>query len=231
MGTAYGFVPGAFARYADWRRRPAPAETDAESPFAKLLGERWLFLPPATRARFLRHIGAGACVTYVGEVTECRMSRTGRVLAQAARLIGAPLPLGRDTGVAASVSVTAAADGKGQFWTRQYNRHHGFPQVIHSIKRFSGPTGIEEYLGLGIGIALRLREAGGALLFVSDHYFLKLGPVRLRLPNALMPGTLTVGHMDIGGGRFVFSLDLVHPMLGELVHQHAVFADDIRGTV
>ncbi|MBL7372815.1 DUF4166 domain-containing protein, partial [Escherichia coli] len=92
-----------------------------------------------------------------------------------ARLIGAPLPLGTDIGVSASVSVTADADGQGQYWTRQYGRAQGFPQVIHSAKRFAGPTGIEEYLGLGVGIALRLEEAGGALLFVSDHYFLKLG--------------------------------------------------------
>jgi len=229
MANAIHFEPGAFARYADWRRRAAPADPESDSPFAALLGDRWLFLPPATRARFLRHIGAGACVAYVGEVTECRISRAGWWLTQIARLIGAPLPLSTDTGVAASVSVTADADGTGQFWTRQYNRRHGFPQVIHSMKRFAGPTGIEEYLGLGVGIALRLQEAGGALLFVSDHYFLKLGPIRLRLPAALMPGTLTIGHCDIGGGRFVFSLDLVHPRFGELVHQHAIFADDVRG--
>ena len=221
----HGFAPGALARYADWRRSPVPADADCDSPFARLLGDRWLFLPPAIRARFLRHIAVDACVTYTGEVTECRMSHAGRWLAQLARLIGAPLPLGTDTGVSASVSVTADALGRGQFWTRHYGRRHGFPQVIHSVKRFAGPTGIEEYLGLGVGIALRLQEMGGALLFVSDHYFLKLGPVRLRLPAALMPGTLTVGHHDLGNGRFLFSLDLVHPVLGELVHQHAVFAD------
>ncbi|WP_204309366.1 hypothetical protein, partial [Enterobacter cloacae] len=81
----------------------------AESPFAGLLGERWLFLPPATRRRFLRKIEAGACVSYLGEVAECRISRAGWLLAQGARLIGAPLPLGTDIGVSASVSVTADA--------------------------------------------------------------------------------------------------------------------------
>lgn len=216
---------GLLARYADWHRVSAPCHAEGDSPFARLLGERWLFLPPATRRRFLRKIEAGACVSYLGEVAECRMSRAGRVLAQAARLIGAPLPLGTDVGVSASVSVTADADGQGQYWTRQYGRAQGFPQVIHSAKRFAGSTGIEEYLGLGVGIALRLEEAGGALLFVSDHYFLKLGGLRLKLPGWAMPGALTVGHMDIGGGRFLFSLDLVHPWLGELVHQLCVFAD------
>lgn len=225
MAAAIGYAPGSLARYADWHRTPAPCRDDGDSPFARLLGERWLFLPPATRRRFLRKIAAGACVSYLGEVTECRMSRAGRLLAQVARLIGGPLPLGTDTGMSASVSVTADAEGQGQFWTRQYGRAQGFPQVIHSAKRFAGPTGIEEYLGLGVGIALRLEEAGGALLFVGDHYFLKLGHLRLKLPNWAMPGALTVGHMDIGGGRFVFSLDLVHPVLGELVHQLCVFAD------
>jgi len=225
MGAAIGYAPGSLARYADWHRATAPRLDDEASPFARLLGERWLFLPPATRRRFLRKIRAGACVSYLGEVAECRMSLAGRVLAQVARLIGGPLPLGTDIGVSASVSVTADAEGQGQYWTRQYGRTQGFPQVIHSAKRFAGPTGIEEYLGLGVGIALRLEEVGGALLFVGDHYFLKLGGLRVKLPDWAMPGRLTVGHIDIGGGRFVFSLDLVHPLLGELVHQLCVFAD------
>lgn len=216
---------GSLARFADWHRVAAPCRAEGDSPFARLLGERWLFLPPATRRRFLRKIEAGACVSYLGEVAECRMSRAGRLLAKVARLIGAPLPLGTDIGVSACVSVTADAEGQGQYWTRQYGRAQGFPQVIHSVKRFAGPTGIEEYLGLGLGIALRLEERGGALLFVSDHYFLKLGGLRLKLPNWAMPGALTVGHIDLGGGRFLFSLDLVHPRLGELVHQLCVFAD------
>ncbi|AQR75793.1 hypothetical protein BXU08_09295 [Sphingomonas sp. LM7] len=189
-----------------------------------MLGRRWLFLAPAVRRRFLRKIALGGCVTYVGEVVECRMSIAGRLLAQVARLIGAPLPLGSDTGVSASVSITTDKDGRSQYWTRQYGRRHGFPQVIHSAKRFAGPTGLEEYLGLGVGIALRLEERGGALWFVSDHYFLRLAGVRLPIRNGLI-GQLLVGHTDLGSGRFAFSLDLVHPWLGELVHQLAVFAD------
>jgi hypothetical protein len=208
--------------YAGWRR--AGAEVDASGPFRRLLGEYWAELPAAVRRRFARHIGEDACVTYAGEVVECRMSVAGWLLAQTARLIGAPLPLSRDTGIAATVSVTGDAAGHGQYWMRQYGRRNGFPQVIHSAKQFAGPTGLEEYLGLGIGIALKLRVAGGALLFESDHYFLRLGGVRLRMPCGAI-GQLTIGHVDLGGGRFAFTLDLIHSWLGELVHQTAVFAD------
>jgi hypothetical protein len=209
-------------RYAVWHR--AAAEIDASGPFRRLAGEDWSALPAAVRARFARHIGAGACVAYVGEVAECRLSLAGWLLAQVARLIGAPLPLGRDTGVAATVSVTGDIDGRGQYWTRQYGRHRGFPQVIHSAKQFAGPTGLEEYLGFGMGIALRLRVADAALLFESDHYFVRLPGLRLRIPLWAV-GALTIGHLDLGEGRFAFSLDLVHPLLGELVHQVAIFAD------
>lgn len=213
-------------RCAKWRRENAAPLSGAEAPFRRLLGDaRWGSLPEATRRRFARHVGAHACISYVGEVVECRMHWAGWLLAQMARLAGAPLPLRRDTGTAASVSVTGDADGQGQYWTRQYGRRHGFPQVIHSCKRFAGPTGLEEYLGLGIGIALTLDAIDGSLLFLGDHYFLQLGQLRLRLPQWLAPGRLVIGHVDLDDGRFAFTLDLVHPWFGELIHQLLVFAD------
>ncbi|HEX8302954.1 DUF4166 domain-containing protein [Sphingomonas sp.] len=209
-----------------WHEIARTSRGTLEGGFERLLGrEAWLALPGAVRERFLRRIETGDCVNYVGRVMECRMSRAGRVLAQLARIIGAPLPLGTDIGVAASVSVTSDDGRINQYWTRQYGRRHGFPQVIHSAKRFAGPTGLEEYIGHGIGIALRLRVEDGTLLFEGDHYFLRLFGLRLRLPGWAQPGRLTVGHRDLGDGRFVFSLDLVHPLFGELIHQCVVFAD------
>lgn len=217
-------------RLAQWRRvLPAAEEADAH-PFRRLLGaERWDALPAAVRQRFARSITAGACVSYVGEVVTCRISLTGRLLANLARLVGAPLPLHTDTGVPACVSVTEDIAGGGQFWTRQYGRRAGFPQVIFSAKRFAGPTGLEEYLGLGFGIALTLDERDGVLLFHSDHYFWRIGGLRVRFPRWLNPGHLTIGHVDCTGGRFAFTLDLVHPLAGELMHQVAVFADTEDG--
>ena len=214
-------------RFDGWTRYTASSAAEQDSPFVRLLGrEAWLALPLAVRRRFLRRVTAGACVTYVGEVAECRISAAGRVLANLARLVGAPLPLHTDTGVPACVSVTEDIAGGGQYWTRQYGRRHGFPQVIHSAKRFAGPTGIEEYLGLGLGIALRLSAEDGALVFRGDHLFIALGRrLRLRLPRWLNPGTLTVAHVDRGGGRFAFTLDLIHPLFGDLIHQVAIFAD------
>lgn len=212
--------------YATWRRAVPDSNRKGRHPFRTLLGdEAWQRLPLDTRKRFERHIDASVCVTYVGEVTECRMSRMGWLLANLARVIGGPLPLSREIGMPACVTVTEDIAGGGQFWIRQYGRPDDFPQVIHSAKRFAGPTGIEEYLGLGFGIALRLAEQDGALLFHSDHYYWRAFGLRLRIPRWLVPGDLTVGHIDCGDGRFAFTLDLYHPWAGELVHQVGLFAD------
>lgn len=194
--------------------------------FRQLLGAReWGSLPEAVRRRFGKRLGVGQSANYAGKVLSCRMTISGWVLAQACRLIGAPLPLERESGVAAIVSVTEDGMSGGQVWTRVYARRRGFPQVIHSAKRFAGPTGLEEYLGGGFGIALRVSATEGGIRFSSDHYFLQLGRIRLRMPRWLAPGLLTIDHADCGGGNFTFTLALRHRLLGEVMHQHSHFCD------
>lgn len=194
--------------------------------FRTLIGEAaWARLPAATRARFGKRIAGCASVVYVGEVVECRMSAAGWLLAQWARLIGAPLPLGRDADVPACVTVTEDAARGGQYWTRMYGRKRGFPQVIRSSKCFAGPTGLEEHVGAGFGIALRAEVEGEALHFVSDHYFWMLRGKRLRIPRWLSPGRLRVSHIDCNHGMFAFVMELEHPWLGRLVRQTAMFRE------
>ncbi len=200
--------------------------------FHLLLGDRaWFSLPATTRARFGRKAVGGRTITYLGEVTTYATNTAGRILGQLARLIGGPLPIHADLGTAAAVTVTEDEAEGGQIWTRQYGRHRGFPQVIHSVKRFAGATGLEEYLGFGFGIALGLRAEGGTLWFESDHYFWRLGGRRMRLPRWLAPGALSIGHIDHGDGWFTFTLDLAHPLFGRMIHQQCRFTEAEIGTV
>jgi hypothetical protein len=194
--------------------------------FRNLLSrEDWMALPQAVRARFSKRLAGGATVLYVGEVWETKLSRAGWLFAQAARLIGAPLPLFADAHVPAVVTITEDIAGGGQMWTRLYARRNGFPQVIHSSKGFAGPTGLEEYVGRGVGMALTVHVKDGALLFCSAFYFLRLGALRIRLPACFTPGALTVTHEDKANGRFLFILEIRHPLFGEIVRQTAVFQE------
>ncbi len=208
-----------------WTRLDDAARPPRDLRFLALLGPpAWARLPCAVRERFSRPPANGA-VTYVGTIVESRHSRIGWLVAQACRLIGAPLPLGDDLGAPAVVSVTEDAAADGQFWTRIYGRRLGFPQVIHSSKRFAGPTGLEEYVGAGFGIALSLSADDRALRFHADHYFLRLSGWRIRVPRWLEPGALTVGHIDRGAAGFAFVLTLRHPRFGELIRQTCLFRE------
>src|SRR3984885_2165656 len=164
-------------------------------------------------------------MVYVGEVVETRMSRIGWYLAQVARLFGGPLPTSRDDNMPSVVTVTEDMATGGQIWTRLYVRRGGFPQIIHSAKRFSGPTGIEEYLGRGFGMALRIGVRNGALVFRSESYFLEVFGRRFTLPRGLSPGAVTGALAEGGDGRFEFVLDVSHPRFGTLIRQTAAFRE------
>ncbi len=194
--------------------------------FRRLIGERaWAGLPRAVQLRFSKRLSDNALANYQGRVIETRHSRCGWLLAQLCRMVGAPLPLHRDPDVPAVVIVSEDKASGGQCWSRIYGREHGFPQVIHSAKRFAGPTGLEEYLGRNLGMALLVKADARGLVFRSDHYFVMLGKFRLKIPHWMGPGRTVVVHRDLGGGRFAFDLELHHPLLGEMVHQHAEFRD------
>jgi hypothetical protein len=212
-------------------RLPAPTVPDQNIVLddfrfrALLCRDDWERLPRATRQRFSKRLAGGETTVYVGEIVETRFAPVGWWLAQAARLIGGPLPTGSETDVPMIVTVTEDVATSGQVWTRICARRQGFPQVIHSSKRFAGPTGLEEYVGCGLCMALRILVDGQTLLFQSAGYFLQVGRRRLRLPAFLTPGVLTVGHTDLGRGEFQFTLEIVHPRFGTLIRQSAVFKE------
>lgn len=217
------------------KENPAPAaperRTNAslipDDRFARLLpADDWLSLPEAVHRRFAYKAGPGQSVLYRGVTMELRHTLPGLMLAHAARLIGAPLPTNRKSEkYPAIVAITDVPDTSGQIWTRLYSRGAIFPQAINSMKRFSGPTGLEEHVGGGVSMSLKLAVKGGALFFSSSDYFLKVFGLRLKLPAMLTPGRMVIGHHDMGGGSFAFTLTLTHSIFGQMISQTTIFHD------
>ena len=203
---------------------PGSDDTLLDLRFRALMSDQeWSSLPAAIRRRFTKRLAGGNTAVYAGEILETRISFTGRCVAQLARLIGAPLPTSTDSGVPMVVTVTEDMATGGQIWTRLCARRNGLPQIINSSKRFSGPTGIEEYLGRGLSMAMTIHARDGALVFHSDSYFLCVFGLRFKLPALLSPGVVTVEHAEMGEGRFLFTLRVEHPVLGVLISQSAAF--------
>jgi Domain of unknown function (DUF4166) len=206
--------------------QPGADATFVDARFRTLVGGvAWAELPPQVRRRFSKRLSPGEMVVYRGTVTATELSRAGRMLALLARAIGAPLPLKNGATGPSVVLVSEDATLGGQSWTRVYARPGRGPQTIHSCKRFRGPTGLEEYVGFGVGMALAVAVVDGTLVFRSDHYFLTLGRWRWRVPKVFEPGCMEITHRDEAPGMFSFRLRLAHPLLGCMVHQLAYFYD------
>ena len=211
------------------KETPRPAVGDdalGDLRFRKLLTKQaWDALPPAVRRRFSKRLSGGRTAVYIGEVVETRLTPVGRVWGFLARLIGGPLPTSSDIHVPSVVTVTEDFVTGAQMWTRLYARHSGFPQVIRSSKQFSGATGLEECVGGGVGMVLKVSVEDGALVFRSAGYFLKFVAMRLPIPHWLTPGAMTIAHRETGNGSFTFTLDVVHPLFGKIIHQVAAFKE------
>jgi len=192
---------------------------------ALMRAQDWESLPAAIRRRFSRRLANDATALYAGEVLETTMSHLGWLWAQALRLIGGPLPFSRNRHVPAVVVVTEDHASRGQIWTRLYGRPGRFAQVVQSAKRFAGPTGLEEYIGYGIGMTLTVGAREGALIFRSQDYFVELLGRRWRLPAWLAPGDTVVTHAELPDGRFSFTLQVIHPRLGHVIRQIAMFRE------
>lgn len=198
----------------------------ADTRFARLAGDSWIELPAAVRQRFSRHLRSGERIVYLGEVAATRMTIVGRLIAQLARLVGSPLPLEAGGRVPVTVIVTESPRLCGQVWTRIYDRARRFPQVIQSVKRFAGATGLEEIVAHGAGMRLQLSVRDGALVFRSAGYFIRCLGVQISLPNWLTPGLIEVIHREEVGGQFSFSLSVRHLWAGLVIDQIAFFREE-----
>jgi hypothetical protein len=199
---------------------------DVETRFAGLAGDSWQQLPAAIRRRFSRHLADGERIVYLGEAAATRLTAVGWLIAQLARLAGAPLPLEASSRVSVTVVVAGCARLGGQSWTRIYDRARAFPQVIQSVKRFGGATGLEELVAHGIGMRLTLEVRDRALVFRSAGYFIRCLGIRLPLPDWLTPGVIEVIHREEAFGQFSFSLSVTHRWAGQVIDQIAFFRED-----
>lgn len=208
------------------RKDVISAQINKSLRYPSLVGKNWKILPKTIQQRFIRWTPPRELHIYHGRTLETRLNFYGHIFANFSRLIGAPLPLSSKVQGPVIVIVREANKFNGQFWTRIYCRNNKTPQIIHSIKKFAGPTGLEEMLNMCIGISLKLTAQNDSLIFTSENYFIKIFNYRINIPNVITPGILRVTHRENGNKRFRFTLELNHPVLGELIYQTALFRDN-----
>jgi hypothetical protein len=183
--------------------------------------QRWARLPQAVQSRFAP---GHAAASYEGQM-DLRCSSVGRFYAGLARLLGGPLTSANADAVPTSVRVFDNGRG-GVVWERSFHCCAGAAaRVVRSTKELGPDGGLLERTDGGLSMALDVFEDNGSLVFQSHRFYFVLGRVRLAVPPWLTPGVCRVEHTDLGGGRFRFTLRMVHPQWGETFHQSGVFTD------
>ncbi|ATQ44319.1 DUF4166 domain-containing protein [Caulobacter mirabilis] len=200
-------------------RPPAVGAPD----FKRMLGaDAWARLPAAVRRRFGAHAAAQEIV-YRGRM-RVEATLAGRLFAQICRLIGTPLAPWTGDDVPVDVDVHQDRRG-GLTWARTYHFAGRRPILVSSTKLMDARGDLLEVVRGGLGMALDVIEADGALHFHSRFYFIEAMGLRLRIPDLATPGRAHVVHEDLGGGAFRFTLAFNHPWLGRTLHQDGVFHD------
>jgi hypothetical protein len=193
--------------------------------FERLIGrEGWRRLAPEIRARFSEKPQAGRPIRYAGTMQTVQCSAAGLLLAQLCRLIGTPFAPYRGEGIPVAISLHHAGLAGAIIWRREYRYPARATVHVQSTKLIAPGGALEECVGYGLGMRLKVFESAGELHFLSQHYFWRVLGRRIRLPHLFSPGTAHVIHRDLGDGRFRFIMSFRHRLFGSLFYQDGVFA-------
>ncbi len=183
--------------------------------FKYKLGEDWQTLNPAIQKRFDKNLAVGEEINYEGVMTQMQASIMGLVFANLMRPIGCLQPFTtKDT----PVIIKLYSDEQGYLYKhRQYLRGNKKPFTFISRMKLNEHDEVLELVDYGFGMVLHVSvNEDKNLHFFSDHYFLKLGNYRIKIPLILTPGITNLTHYNINDENFHIRIDIKHPLFGQM---------------
>lgn len=203
----------------------APVAGEGEL-FRKVLGAEWNKLHPDIQRRFAKNPAPGKPLQYYGTLGELRASRFGKLLATASMpfIKGALIPYD-DSGFPVDIQVYGKAGSPHIFKQRIYRLNGRKPIQFTSYMAESEGGEVLEYVGLGLGMKLKLHAIDGDLHFTSDGYFWDLLGWRIPLPGLLTPGKTYLRHCNEAPNRFNIRIEIRHAVFGTTFVQAGVFQE------
>ena len=187
------------------------------------LGARWQFLHPDIRARFTLAPGATQ-QSFTGTMDEINRSAIGWAIARLIAFMHI-LPSVRARDVPFEFNLSPAASllpAAGWVKQRLYHFNNGRFE-FRSVMRIANNGELIEQFPYGLGMKIKLAAGDDTLHFLDDGYFLRIGALRLPLPRWLTVGRFVLTHKNIDRDHFTVEINLEHPLLGRLFHQHGRF--------
>jgi hypothetical protein len=200
--------------------------------FKKIIGPAWTTLHPDIQRRFDKNPLPGKPLHYTGTLDELRCSRLGRLLGWMSRpfVQGALIPF-NDRGVPVDIQVYSRPDCPFIFKQRIYRLNGRKPIRFTSYMAESERGEVLEYVGMGLGMKLRLRVEDGNLYFTSDGYFWQVGRRRIPLPDLLTPGQTFLCHRNDDPEQFSIRIEIRHKWFGTTFTQAGQFHETAMAEV
>ncbi|WP_083940987.1 DUF4166 domain-containing protein [Pseudoduganella violaceinigra] len=206
-------------------RAAAPVVGEGEL-FRKILGAEWGKLHPDIQQRFAKNPAPGKPLLYYGRLAELSSSRLGKFVGFVSRpfIQGALIPY--DDGDFPVDIQVYGKEGSPHIYKQRLYRLNGRQAVRFTSYMAESEQGeVLEYVGLGLGMKLKLHVADGNLHFTSDGYFWDLLGWRIPLPDVLTPGKTFLRHCNEAPNRFNIRIEIRHVWFGTTFVQAGVFQE------
>ena len=178
------------------------------------LGDSWAQLPEALKAHYQPNDNVD-----VGWLS-IDYPRWIQVYLNLLHAIGALL---NRRGAELPAQVSKRMQGDTQYWSRCIVTREGREVRFSSRWQYAGGNEVIEYVNRLLGLRMAVRVERGVLHYSGVHIVLKIGRMKLPIPEWLALGHTTIEETALGGTSFRMDFRLQHPWFGQLYRYHGVF--------
>ena len=168
----------------------------------------------------------GKPLLYHGTLSELRASPVGKLIGFISKpfIHGALIPYD-DSDFPVDIQVYGE-EGSSHIYKQRLYMLNGRKPIQFTSYMAEGERGeVLEYVGLGLGMKLKLHVAEGNLHFTSDGYFWDVLGWRIPLPGLLTPGKTYLRHCNKAPNRFNIRIEIRHAIFGTTFVQAGVFQE------
>lgn len=187
---------------------------NTQSLMQQALGPQWEELPTTLQTHYQHaaHIAVGALdIEY-----PCFMQTPLNLLHRLGALL-------HQRGQAVPTTVEKWMDGRTQHWKRTLRFADGRRIYFKSHWHYGGGNELIEYVNPFLGLRMAVRVDDGKLIYEGRHFVLKLGDLKLPLPEWLLLGHTSIVETARGKGRFAMDFRLRHPLFGQIYRYAGTF--------
>lgn len=171
------------------------------------LGEDWGALPAVLQAHYQTqdNIDQGKLtIEYPGWM---------QLFVHALHLIGALLNRrGRDI----DTQVVKTMHGEQQHWQRTITFDDGKQVRFNTRWCYGGDNRLIEYVNPLFGLCMSVRVKDGKLYYQGEYFVMKLGRLKIRIPEWLLLGHTTIVEQQADADHFSMDFRLHHPLFGQI---------------